>query len=177
MKDFNIGFIEGVINEAITTREPKDVFARIARAIGSKKLKSGGPQKISKKDWNAQVQRKASKTDLIGSSSETERRRMSRQSLRRYIIDNENAAMSDVDSTRLVEYNPKLADVTPATRVAYVKFKTRKIKKEYKYHQKVAEGENEDEDVFEPDTNHKPQPSVPRLASILKVRISLTAGE
>ena len=36
-----------------------------------------------------------------------------------------------MDPEKLVEYNPKLSSVTPATRVAYAKFKFAKIKQEF----------------------------------------------
>ncbi|KAF4526038.1 hypothetical protein B566_EDAN000832 [Ephemera danica] len=180
MKDFQIGFIEGIVNEAITSREPKDVFAKIARAIG--KRKGSQNQKSTKKDWNAQAQRKASRRDPIGSSTENEKRRMSRQSLRRYIIEHENSDMANVDSNRLVEYNPKLADMAPAARVAYVKFKTRKIKKEYKYHEQLEQeaGGEVEEDAFEGEATPSKSniiPVTPRLASVLKKSLSSVSSE
>lgn len=148
MKDFQIGYIEGIVNDAISSeKEPKDVFAKIARAIGRRRSANAN-NKSTKKDWNSLAQRKASRRDPIGSNSEVERRRMSRQSLRRYIIDNENSAVANIDPYKLVQYNPKLKDMAPAARVAYVKFKTRKIKKEFKEHEDELPEEGEDE-VFD----------------------------
>lgn len=55
--------------------------------------------------------------------------RRSRQSLRKQILDNSNKGL-EMDTDHLVEYNPKLSEVTPVTRVAYVKFMTTKMKKD-----------------------------------------------
>lgn len=124
LKDFQIGFVEGVVNEAIMTEKgPNDVFSKIARAIGGKRPVTTASQK---KDWNAAVRRRNSKKDPIGSTSELTVRR-SRQSIRKHIIDN----CANVDTNRLVEYNPRLQDVSPAARIAYAKFKLQKIRKEY----------------------------------------------
>jgi transient receptor potential cation channel subfamily C member 4 len=124
LKDFQIGFVEGVVNEAIMNEKgPNDVFSKIARAIGGKRAVTTASQK---KDWNAAVRRRNSKKDPIGSTSELVVRR-SRQSIRKHIIDN----MANVDTNRLVEYNPRLQDVSPAARIAYAKFKLQKIRKEY----------------------------------------------
>jgi len=124
LKDFQIGFVEGVVNEAIMSEKgPKDVFSKIARAIGGRKPVTTGSQK---KDWNAAAKRRNSRRDPIGSTSELVVRR-SRQSIRKHIIDNK----ANVDTSRLVEYNPRLQDVAPATRIAYAKFKLQKIRKEY----------------------------------------------
>jgi len=55
----------------------------------------------------------------------------------RYIIEKNK----ELDPERLVEYNPKLSEVTPATRVAYAKFKMPKIKLEF---EEVGSGARKD---------------------------------
>ncbi|XP_071452842.1 transient receptor potential protein-like [Hetaerina americana] len=144
LKDFQIGFVEGVIHDAIQSeKEPKDVFSKIAKAIGKKKA--------SGKDWNAEVKRRASKRDPIGSTNEMAIRR-SQQSLRRHIIQNENSAMKSMDQEKLVQYNPKLNVVPPAARVAYAKFKMTKIKQEYE----TTGGEEEGDDQVFKEGSEKP---------------------
>lgn len=36
LKDFQIGFVENIINEAVAGNEVKDVFSSIAKALGKK---------------------------------------------------------------------------------------------------------------------------------------------
>ncbi|KAJ9594804.1 hypothetical protein L9F63_013896, partial [Diploptera punctata] len=127
---FQIGLVEGIINEVITSnKEPRDVFSKIARAIGR-----GSTYKNKKKDWNAMVRRSTTIRNPIGSSNEVMVRR-SRQSIRRHIISNYGNALQNMDPEQLVEYNPKLSGVTPATRIAYAKFKAAKIRHEYEQSQ------------------------------------------
>lgn len=80
--------------------------------------------------------------DPIGSTSEAQSRVITRQSLRRHIVEDK----SDPQNTdQLVEYNPKLVDVTPTTRIAYAKFMTPKIKKEIRFEDANATFEDEKE--------------------------------
>lgn len=127
LKDFQIGLVEGLIQDAITSNEkgPKDVFSKIAKAIGRRTSQG------SKKDWNAMVRQKSVIRDPIGSTAEGAERRH-RQSVRRYILDHQKDSLISMDPEKLVEYNPRLADMTPAARVAYAKFKISKIKQEYR---------------------------------------------
>ncbi|XP_054291053.1 transient receptor potential protein-like [Macrosteles quadrilineatus] len=175
MKDFQIGLVEGIINEVIQSEKgPKDVFSKIAQAIGRK----AGSSK-NKKDWNEIVRKNTGKRDPIGSTAEFHQR-LSRQSLRRHIIENK----ADMDPERLVEYNPMLSTVSPATRVAYAKFKMPKIKQEFD--QKETSGASEtnsqagDDDVFQGPASVKkvsetkqdsivrprPRPSIPSITSV-----------
>lgn len=127
LKDFQIGLVEGLIQDAITSNEktPKDVFSKIAKAIGRRTS-----QGSKKKDWNAMVRQKSVARDPIGSTAEgTERRH--RQSVRRYILDHQKDSIMSMDANKLVEYNPLLAEIAPMARVAYAKFKIPKIKQEY----------------------------------------------
>nr|CAD7264600.1 unnamed protein product [Timema shepardi] len=125
-KDFQIGFVEGILKDVMSSeKEPKDVFSKIAKAI-AKRTGSGR----SKTDWNAMVRRSTMVRNPIGSAAEV-RMRQSRQSLRRHIIANQSEALATMDPEKLLEYNPKLAVVSPAARVAYAKFKMSKIKQEY----------------------------------------------
>lgn len=128
LKDFQIGLVEGLIQDAMTSSDkgPKDVFSKIAKAIGRRTSQGGS----KKKDWNAMVRQKSVARDPIGSTAEgTERRH--RQSVRRYILDHQKDSLMSMDANKLVEYNPLLAEIAPAARVAYAKFKIPKIKQEY----------------------------------------------
>lgn len=176
MKDFQIGRVEGIVSDAIKSDEgPKDVFSKIAQAIGRKASSTKG-----KKDWNAMVRKSTHIRDPIGSTAD----RQSRQSLRRHILDNPNS----MDPERLVEYNPMLSSVTPATRVAYAKFKTRKIKEEFDKRENSGLSENSsqkgDDEVFQPATSVKEvsetkgEPSIarPRPRAALASVASTTSG-
>ncbi|XP_046395516.1 transient receptor potential protein-like [Ischnura elegans] len=160
LKDFQIGFVEGAVSEAITSgKEAKDVFSRIAKAIAKKKG--------SGKDWNAEVRRRTSRRDPIGSTNEMTMRR-SQQSLRRHIIQNENTALSTMDQDKLVQYNPKVNVLPPAARVAYAKFKMPVIKHEY---QATGEDEVGDDQVFKEGAEKAgtPKPRTSANASITSV--------
>ena len=121
LKDFQIGFVEGLMQE-MEKASPQEVnvFSQIAKVV---RRKTG----TKKKDWNALVKERESKKDLIGSSVEYERRH-SRQSLRRHMMATDLLAM---DQEKLIEYNPRLTDVPPTARIAYVKFMTHKLKTDY----------------------------------------------
>jgi transient receptor potential cation channel subfamily C protein 4 len=86
MKDFQIGVIENAVKEAIvsTEGEPRDVFSRLAKAIGGKK---------DKKDWNAMVRKASVRADPIGSKQTS----VKRSSARRRRIEAENAALFSMD--------------------------------------------------------------------------------
>ena len=133
LKDFQIGLVEGIVNEAIKDKQPKDVFSKIAKAIGKRTSSKG------KKDWNALVRRNTLKKDPIGSTSEAVRQ--SRQSLRRHILENQVNPLSTMDPQKLVDYNPNLSSVSPAARVAYAKFKIPKIKQEYDHKEEGLDSE------------------------------------
>lgn len=140
LKDFQIGLVEGLIQDAISSNEkgPKDVFSKIAKAIGRRTS-----QGSKKKDWNAVVRHKSVIRDPIGSTAEgTERRH--RQSVRRYILDHQKDSLMSMDANKLIEYNPLLAEMAPMARLAYAKFKIPKIKQEYFDEKTVGV-----EDVFE----------------------------
>jgi len=92
MKDFQIGVIENAVKEAIVNTEggePKDVFSRIAKAIGGKK---------EKKDWNAMVRKVSVRSDPIGSKQAS----LKRRSARRRRIEAENAALFSMDPEKYV---------------------------------------------------------------------------
>lgn len=189
MKDFQIGMVEGIINEVIQSEKgPKDVFSKIAQAIGRRTSSKKG-----KKDWNAMVRQSTMVRDPIGSTSEAQTR-ITRQSLRRHIIENQGTALSTMDPQRLVEYNPMLSTVSPATRVAYAKFKIAKIKQEFDQKEENDMSENGsqkgDDEVFNDgqttvtDVSEKgkdsyivrpcPRPSMSSKASIKSITPSLT---
>lgn len=136
MKDFQIGFVEGVVNEALATtdKDSKDVFSKIAKAIGKRGGTTKGPsnaskkEKVKDKDWNSKVRQSVMRRDPIGSSAELQGKYNSRQSLRRYILEHGAENVHQMDAGKLAELNPNLEGVSPATRVAYAKFKMRKIR-------------------------------------------------
>lgn len=144
LKDFQIGMVEGIVNDALSADKGggKDVFSKIAKAIGRKATGAGS----KKKDWNAIARQKSVGRDPIGSSSEAQIRR-SRQSLRRHIIENQGSALTSMDPEKLIEYNPKLSEMPPSARVAYAKFKMPKIRADYE--NKAADGKSLADDVFD----------------------------
>lgn len=176
LKDFQIGLVEGIVSDAIKDKQPKDVFSRIAKAIGKRSGSKG------KKDWNALVRRNTLKKDPIGSTNEA----YNRQSLRRHILENQSSALSAMDPQKLIEYNPKLSTVSPAARVAYAKFKIQKIKQEFDNKEQGIESETTSckgaEDVFEDQvasvTDVKETDSIvrPRPKSSLK-QLSMAPGK
>ncbi|XP_076044385.1 transient receptor potential isoform X2 [Oratosquilla oratoria] len=119
MKGFNIGMVEGIITEILTTdKKPKNIFGKLAKAIGKKQ----------KTDWNARVSKASLRKDQIGSSEASLRR--SQTSIKRRIhIENEKLLKS-MNPDTLCEYNPNLEKYSPTTRVAYAKFKVNTLKKE-----------------------------------------------
>lgn len=79
IKDFQIGIVEGLVTEALTSdKGPKDVFSKIANVIGRRTSQVGS----KKKDWNAIVRQRTLKNDPIGRAEDLQDRR-SRQSIRR----------------------------------------------------------------------------------------------
>lgn len=164
LKDFQIGLVEGLVQDAISSTEkgPKDVFSKIAKAIGRRTS-----QGSKKKDWNKVARQRSVVRDPIGSTAEgTERRRQ--QSVRRHILEHQKDSLFSMDADKLVEYNPRLADFTPAARVAYAKFKIPKIKQEYEENTLQQESVGPD-DVFEKaptvdvvDETNKSSPSIAR---------------
>ncbi|CRK91249.1 CLUMA_CG004929, isoform A [Clunio marinus] len=138
LKDFQIGIVEGIINETLhSAEEPKDVFSAIAKAIGKR-----SSSKMKKEDWNTMVRKSTRRNNPIGSTSEALQRQRSRQSLRRQIMESQNSGIT-MNTESLLEFNPKLADVSHTTRVAYAKFMTSKIKKELKFENDKIQIENE----------------------------------
>lgn len=127
MKGFNIGMVEGIMTEILTAdKKPKNIFSKLARAIGKKK----------KEDWNSRVSRASLRRDQIG-SSETSLRR-SQTSIRRRIQYENEKLLKSLNPDDIAEYNPNLRSHTPTTRIAYAKFKVNTLKKE-KEKQKAAE--------------------------------------
>ncbi|XP_055637159.1 transient receptor potential protein [Toxorhynchites rutilus septentrionalis] len=158
LKDFQIGFVEGILNETFknaTDKPAADVFSTIAKAIGGR---TSGKKK-KPEDWNAIVRKNTMVRDPIGNSSEAVMRR-NQQSLRKRIIEGSQQGLA-MDTQKLIEFNPKLSEVTPVTRVAYVKFMTSKLKKDFR------EGEA-DEAVVE---NERPPGIKPSLKKIIREKI------
>lgn len=111
--------ISSVIANATSEKGPVDVFGKIAKVMASR-----SSSKMKKRnEWNAMAASRASiKRNPIGSKAQSNQR-WSQQSLRRSIIESERADLLSMDPDRIVEYNPRLKEYTPATRVAYAKFK------------------------------------------------------
>ncbi|XP_057378042.1 transient receptor potential protein-like [Daphnia carinata] len=122
-KGFQIGMVEDLISSVIANaaseKGPVDVFGKIAKVMASR-----SSSKMKKRnEWNAMAASRASiKRNPIGSKAQSNQR-WSQQSLRRSIIESERADLLSMDPDRIVEYNPRLKEYTPATRVAYAKFK------------------------------------------------------
>lgn len=75
IKDFQIGMVEGVVNEIISSeKSPQNIFGKIAKAIGRADSK--------KKDWNELVRTSSVIGDPIGSTDEV-KRKTQRNTLRR----------------------------------------------------------------------------------------------
>lgn len=78
----------------------------------------------------------------IGTKSEAMQRQRTRLSLRRHIMEAESHGLT-MNTENLLQYNPKLADVSHTTRIAYAKFMTTKIKKEIKFEDEQVQIEDE----------------------------------
>ncbi|XP_069177288.1 transient receptor potential protein [Procambarus clarkii] len=119
MKGFNIGLVEGIINEILTSeKKPTNIFGKLARAIGKKK----------KEDWNAKVSRASMRRDQIGSSETSIKR--SQSSIKRRIQYENEMLLKSLNPEMIAEYNPNLEVHTPTTRIAYARFKVNTLKKE-----------------------------------------------
>lgn len=79
----------------------------------------------------------------IGSTSEALHRQRSRQSSLRRQIMNSSLEGLTMNTETLLEFNPKLAEVSHTTRIAYAKFMTSKLKKEIKFENDKIQIENE----------------------------------
>lgn len=76
VKDFQIGMVEGVVNDIISSEQKvTNIFGKIAKAIGK-----GDSKK--KKDWNAVVRKSTLRQNPIGSTDEAQRKTR-QQSIRR----------------------------------------------------------------------------------------------
>lgn len=95
-----------------------------------------------KEDWNAMVRKSTKHRNPIGSASEAAERQRNR-SLRRKIMEVSSSDGLAMSTDVLLEFNPKLADVSHHTRVAYAKFMTTKLKKEIKFEDDQVKVENE----------------------------------
>lgn len=78
----------------------------------------------------------------IGTKSEALQRQRTRQSLRKHIMESQAHGLL-MNTENLLQYNPKLADVSHTTRIAYAKFMTTKIKKEIKFDDEQVKVEDE----------------------------------
>jgi len=160
MKGFQIGLVEDLIGSVIGGADGKvDVFGKLAKAMAGR----GGSSKGKKKEqWNAIAASKQSlKRNQIG-SKEAGIKRSSQLSLRRSVVESERAAILSMNSEQLVEYNPRLKEYTPATRVAYAKFKARTLPKD-EVKKKIAMGSKAmvTSEVAKPAAKAGAKPAVP----------------
>ncbi|XP_021207719.2 transient receptor potential protein isoform X2 [Bombyx mori] len=155
LKDFQIGIVEGIIKDVISKEnKPKDVFSQIAKAIVRRSSTDS-----KKRDWNALVRTNTVRRDPIGTAAEAEIRR-SRQSLRAHIL--ENVQSRTIDPQKLLQYNPKLSELTPTTRVAYAKFMRSKLRSDFsekernkrKSDESSLDGEDFNDEVLEAPQRH-----------------------
>lgn len=122
LKDFQIGLVEGIVADVLVkAHEPKDVFSQIAKAIGTRASSKS-------KNWNEIVRKNTVVRNPIGSTQASIHRK-NRRSLRRHIIDASQKGL-EMNTDKLIEYNPMLSEVSQTTRVAYVKFMSKKLKKD-----------------------------------------------
>lgn len=140
-KGFQIALVEGIVSEVIgANKEPHNVFSKIARAVGHR---ASGQSK--KKDWNAMVRQSTTVRDPIESSRESDFRQ-SHQSMKRHTTANYNTALVSIDAEKLIKDNPRLSLVTPATRLAYAKFKVAEFRQEVKEINNKTENSTENYD-------------------------------
>ncbi|KAA0193449.1 hypothetical protein HAZT_HAZT002576 [Hyalella azteca] len=100
MKGFNIGRVEGIVNEILTeTKKPGNIFGKLAHAIGSRR-------KSVKTDWNAKVHRSSMRRDQIGSSSTSLSR--SQASIRKRIQFENEQLLQSMNPSNITEYNPNV---------------------------------------------------------------------
>ncbi|XP_031631635.1 transient receptor potential protein [Contarinia nasturtii] len=135
LKDFQIGIVES-ISEAVKNASG-DVFSSIAQAINKRSLHRN---KSKKEDWNAIVRQNSVVRDPIGSTRNSLTRR-DRRSLRRRILEEVNQGLK-MNTQKIVEYNPKLSEAKPSTRVAYVKFMAPTMRRESNAENNTAEVES-----------------------------------
>ncbi|QQP53307.1 Uncharacterized protein FKW44_005745, partial [Caligus rogercresseyi] len=116
-KGFNISKVEGVMSNmfesVVSTSKPKDLFQKLARAAA---------KKTSKREKKKLESQPASfdASNPIGSKAASIKRKTA--SLRKSLIRRDKTLM-DMKTDSLLVYNPLLKDVSPATRIAYAKFK------------------------------------------------------
>eukprot|EP00095_Tigriopus_kingsejongensis_P011532 snap_masked-scaffold33_size549341-processed-gene-1.10 protein:Tk11532 transcript:snap_masked-scaffold33_size549341-processed-gene-1.10-mRNA-1 annotation:"trp channel protein" len=131
-KGFQISKVEGVMENVFSQHmgnKPKDIFKKLAKAAVKKADKENWNDKASQECYGIRVKKSSIKSDPIGSSQVSIRRR--NQSMRRSMLARGNSkeqidlTLNQMDSDELVSYNPKLIDYSPATRIAYAKFKSR----------------------------------------------------
>merc|ERR1719187_788913 len=120
MKGFNIGMVEGVLQDIVggDKKKSKNIFGNLAKAMKKKKST----------DWNAKVSKAPLRKDQIGSSKTSLQR--SQTSLRRRIKMENEMLLKTYNPEKILEYNPNLEKHTPQTRIAYAKFKVGTLKKD-----------------------------------------------
>jgi len=117
MKDFQIGCVENLLEEVVQKGSNKDIFSKLAKAMGKKPGSSTNVQGSQ----DAFGRRKKA-DDQIGSSAALTERAASRVELRRQISETglQNFKTTNVDE--IVKTHPKLEGEAKGTKVAFVKF-------------------------------------------------------
>lgn len=156
MKGFNIGRVEGIVNEILTeSKKTSNIFGKLALAIGSKR-------KSVKTDWNAKVQRASMRRDQIGSSSASLSR--SQASIRRRIQFENEQLLQTMNPRSITEYNPNVEQYSDQTKIAYAKFKMTNLQVEkiklQKLKQLKATELSEEVNVSGPKQNSVQKPSI-----------------
>merc|ERR1711874_927484 len=107
MKGFNIGMVEGVLQDIVggDKKKSKNIFGNLAKAMKKKKST----------DWNAKVSKASLRKDQIGSSKTSLQR--SQTSLRRRIKMENEMLLKTYNPEKILEYNPNLEKHTPQTKL------------------------------------------------------------
>ncbi|XP_059484027.1 transient receptor potential protein-like [Neocloeon triangulifer] len=150
MKDFTIGCVEGALDEAAkSAKGAKDIFSKLAKAIGKKGSKTSLGSKTQLGSRADAFGRKKKPTDATGSSAALSE---SRQSLRRLHLDPEE----------LKKQFPKLEAETKTTQLAFAKFSRGKIRARDKL---AVVDETAKETAPKPPARAPPKPSAAPVAS------------
>ncbi|XP_055381009.1 transient receptor potential protein [Condylostylus longicornis] len=163
-KDFQIGIVETIATQ-MEKDNSKDIFSTIAKVVGRNKNEKAS------KDWNAIVRQNTISSNPIGSTKSSMIRR-SQRSLRRKILTEANAGLA-MDTDTLVEFNPRLSQVTPTTRVAYVKFMKKTLTKREELEDIKDEGDENNAGVSSDPKPPAPKPELSKALSMSSVKKEL----
>nr|XP_040566985.1 LOW QUALITY PROTEIN: transient receptor potential protein-like [Lepeophtheirus salmonis] len=122
LKGFNIATVDTILKEAFADEKNKgsDIFKVIAKVIGNKNEKR---DKLGSRSSTSSITE-----DPIGSTRKFQERRAN--SFRNTLLARGSSLenIEKLSPDQLIDYNPKLKNYTPHTRLAYAKFKSYTIK-------------------------------------------------